>query len=132
MKNENIELTDQEIADKLEALKSNISEKIEEKKKPKESKKLIFLRKIGSVIKEKYDEGVSYKDLSKSIYEIFNVNVNEQTIRSFAHEELGIPKKKKQKAKEPSSTEPVKNKVFYEKKKDTPKAPEFVNKKELI
>jgi hypothetical protein len=60
-----------------------MNKKIEEKKKPKTSKKILFLREIGSVIKEKYDDGISYKDMSKSIEEIFSIKVNEQTIRAF-------------------------------------------------
>ncbi len=106
------ELNSKNIAEKMEALKANMSKKIEEKKQPKTSKKVLFLREIGSVIKEKYDDGISYKDMSKSIFEIFNIKVNEQTIRAFAHAELGIPKKAKKIA--PSSAEPVKNEVFFE------------------
>lgn len=107
-------ISSEDIAEKMEALKANMNEKIEEKSKPRESKKVLFLREIGSVIKEKYDDGISYKDMSKSIFEIFNFKVNEQTIRAFAHAELGIPKKIKKKSS--SSTEPVKNEVLYEEK----------------
>ncbi len=106
------ELNSKNIAEKMEALKANMSKKIEEKKQPKTSKKVLFLREIGSVIKEKYDDGISYKDMSKSIFEIFNIKVNEQTIRAFAHAELGIPKKAKKIA--PSSAKPVKNEVLFE------------------
>lgn len=47
------ELNSENIAKKMEALKANMNKKIEEKKKPKTSKKILFLREIGSVIKEK-------------------------------------------------------------------------------
>lgn len=52
-----------------------------------------FLSAISNKIKEALDSGVSYNRLSKMIHEIYGFKVSEQTLRSFAQIQLGIPKK---------------------------------------
>ena len=106
---QNIEkLTKQNISAKTEALKENMNQKIKDKHKPKESKELVFLRQIGSIIKDKYKEGLSYKDITRSIFEIFDIKINDYTIRTFAHIELNIPKK----GEESITTKVIDNKKY--------------------
>ena len=93
-------ITIEEIESKKDAFRVKIEESIELKKKGKISPTQQFLHQIKDLIKESIDNKISYKQISKDIYEIYNFKVNEQTIRIFAYNVLNIKKKTKDKYEE--------------------------------
>jgi ArsR family metal-binding transcriptional regulator len=84
-----------EINAKKNALDERINESIEQAKNGRKSPAKEFLAEISDSIKKAIDNGVSYTQLSKDIYAVYNFKVSEQTIRAFAHLVLGVPKRKK-------------------------------------
>ena len=90
------ELTSEEIANKIAELDAKIDDSIKNKSMGRRvSPAKTFLNEIKDLIKKAIDNEVSYKQLSKDILEVYNFKVSEQTIRAFAHNVLGIEKKKR-------------------------------------
>ena len=89
------ELTSEEIANKIAELDAKIDDSIKNKTIGRVSPAKTFLNEIKDLIKKAIDNEVSYKQLSKDILEVYNFKVSEQTIRAFAHNVLGIEKKKR-------------------------------------
>ena len=89
------ELTSEEIANKITELDAKIDDSIKNKTNGRNSPAKNFLNEIKDLIKKAIDNEVSYKQLSKDILEVYNFKVSEQTIRAFAHNVLGVEKKKR-------------------------------------
>ena len=86
-----IKTIDKELIDsKLDIFKAKIDEAKQSKRK---SPAREFLESISDTIKEAIVSDVSYRKLSSIIEEVYSFKVSEQTIRDFAHKELGIAKK---------------------------------------
>jgi len=85
----------EEINSKKDAFNAKIDESIKLKKRGKISPTQQFLHQIKDLIKKSRDNEISYKQISKDIYEVYNFKVNEQTIRIFAYNVLNIKKKTK-------------------------------------
>jgi len=85
-------LTGEEIEKKKDLLKEKIEEKIEENRRRLSPKKS-FLLGIKDEVKKALDKGMSYKQLSKIIHEVYKLKVSQTTLRNFAHDYLNIPKK---------------------------------------
>ena len=87
-------LTNAEINDKKEELKGKVKESIElAKSGVRSSPATDFLEEIKEIVKEALNNSVSYKQLSKNIYDVYSFKVSEQTIRAYAHSVLGVPKR---------------------------------------
>jgi cysteinyl-tRNA synthetase len=100
-------LTSDEINAKKEELKGKVKESIElVKSGVRSSPATDFLEEIKEVVKEALDNGVSYKLLSKNIYDVYAFKVSEQTIRAYAHSVLGVPKRSRNTKKTEVTTEP--------------------------
>lgn len=100
-------------SDEINAKKEELKKRIEESKekaKVRSSPAKEFLEQVKDVVKDGLDNGVSYTQLSKDIYAVYNFKVSEQTIRAFAHSVLGVPKRPKKSAS-PATTW-VKNEVL--------------------
>lgn len=91
------ELTSEQIASKKAELEAKINNSIEAKKMGRVSPAKKFLNEIQDLVKKAIESGVSYKQLSKDIFDIYNFKVSEQTIRSFAHNVLGVKKQTRSK-----------------------------------
>jgi len=89
------ELTSEEIANKIAELDAKIDNSIKNKTIGRVSPAKTFLNEIKDLVKKAIDNEVSYKQLSKDILEVYNFKVSEQTIRAFAHNVLGVEKKKR-------------------------------------
>ena len=85
-------LNREEIERKKDLLEQKIEEKIEENRRRLSPKKS-FLIGIGGEIKDALDKRVSYKQLSKVIFEVYKLKISETSIRDFAHSYLNVPKK---------------------------------------
>ena len=83
-------ITKELINSKLDEFKAKINEAKQGKRKSPAQE---FLESVSDTIKEAINSGVSYRKLSKIIEEVYSFNVSEQTIRSYAHNVLGIAKK---------------------------------------
>ena len=83
-------ITKELINSKLDEFKAKINEAKQSKRK---SPAREFLENISDTIKEAIVSDVSYRKLSSIIEEVYSFKVSEQTIRDFAHKELGIAKK---------------------------------------
>jgi len=94
------ELSKSEIEAKKEAFKQKLNDSINNSKVGKSSPAKTFLLEIQELIKKAIDNGVSYKQLSKDILDVYNFKVSEQTIRAFAQTVLGIKKQKRSKSVE--------------------------------
>ena len=109
------ELTSEKIASKKAELEAKINNSIEAKKMGRVSPAKKFLNEVQDLVKKAIESGVSYKQLSKDIFDIYNFKVSEQTIRSFAHNVLGVEKQtrkiNKNVIKATTSTTSVEDKV---------------------
>jgi len=83
-------ITKELINSKLDEFKAKITEAKQGKRKSPAQE---FLESVSDTIKEAINSSVSYRQLSKIIEEVYNFKVSEQTIRSYAHNVLGIAKK---------------------------------------
>lgn len=100
-------LTSDEINAKKEALKAKVEESKERAKTGvRSSPAMDFLREVKEIVKDALESGVSYKQLSKDIYDTYSFKVSEQSIRAFAHSALGIPKKSRNAKKDTKQTAP--------------------------
>ena len=99
--------------EEIEALKSDFKSELETinklEKEGKSSPKRNFLNSISEEIKISLDDGISYVAIKTAINKIYNVDVSTQIIADFAHNELGIAKRKKSLS---PSADGVKNKVL--------------------
>jgi len=100
-------ITKEEIRAKKEALKEKIAISKSEVGVVRASPATDFLNEISDLIKDALSNKVSYKQLSKDIFSVYSFKVSEQTIRLFAQNVLGVPKRKKIKR----ATAPVEDKV---------------------
>ena len=89
------ELTSEEIAKRKDELNAKIDDSIKNKTNGRNSPAKNFLNEVKDLVKKAIENEVSYKQLSKNILEVYNFKVSEQTIRAFAHNVLGIEKKKR-------------------------------------
>ena len=89
------ELTSEEIAKRKDELNAKIDDSIKNKTNGRNSPAKNFLNEVKDLVKKAIENEVSYKQLSKNILEVYNFKVSEQTIRAFAHNILGIEKKKR-------------------------------------
>jgi len=113
--------TKEEILAKKEELAKKAKETIEETKSGKRSSPITdFLNEIKEIIKEMIDNGVSYKKISKAIYDVYSFKVSEQTVRAFAHSTLGVPARKRSAVK-PETATPTKPKSSSEIKEEAAK-----------
>lgn len=99
--------TSDEINDKKEELKGKVKESIElVKSGARSSPATDFLEEIKEIVKEALDNSVSYKQLSKNIYDVYAFKVSEQTIRAYAHSVLGVPKRSRNTKRAEPKAEP--------------------------
>ena len=91
------ELTSEQIERKKAELEAKINDSIEAKKMGRVSPAKKFLNEVQDLVKKAIESGVSYKQLSKDIFDIYNFKVSEQTIRSFAHNVIGVEKQTRSK-----------------------------------
>jgi hypothetical protein len=100
--------------EEIEANKNNFAETLQEitkeEKEGKNSPKRTFLKNISDNIKEAIQNGTSFVGIKTAIKKVYGVDVSTQIIADFAHNELGIQKKKR--GKKGTSTEGVTGKVF--------------------
>ena len=94
----------EEIEKKKDLLEQKIEEKIEENRR-KISPKKSFLIGIQDEVRKAINQGISYKQLSKIIFEVYKFKVSETTLRDFSHSYLNIPKKTATTKKEEKETE---------------------------
>ena len=85
-------LNREEIEKKKDLLKEKIEEKIEENRRRLSPKKS-FLLGIKDEVRKAINQGISYKQLSKVIFEVYKLKISETSIRDFAHSYLNVPKK---------------------------------------
>ena len=85
--------------DTIKQKEAQLLEKAKEVKKQKAVRKSparILLENIGDTIKKLVvQEGLSYPDISRVIKDVYDVKISAQTIRTYAHDVLGIPKDEK-------------------------------------
>lgn len=104
-KQKNISL--EEIEAKKNDFMNLIQKSKNDAKKGRVSSKTVILEQMHDVIKDAYDNGVSFRQISKDIEDVFGVKVSETTIRLFA-QRVGIATHKKRN----SATAGNSNKVF--------------------
>jgi len=92
-----MELTEKQINSKKEKFEERINSSIEAKKAGKTNPTKKFLMEIKSLLKKAIENGVGYKQIAKDILEVYNFKVSEQTIRTFAYNELGVEKRTRKK-----------------------------------
>ena len=85
-------LNREEIERKKDLLEQKIEEKIEENRRRLSPKKS-FLLQIKDEVKKAIDKGMSFKQLSQVIFEVYKFKVSQTTLRDFSHSYLNIPKK---------------------------------------
>ena len=86
-------LTDEQIEQKKLELEARFKKSIEEKKQGRKSPAKKFLIQIEELVRTAIKNELSYRQIAKDIKDIYNFKISEQTIRSFAHNTLKIPKK---------------------------------------
>jgi len=118
---------------KTQAKKADLITKLkqsaEEAKNGRISPSKAFLGEVKDVVEEALDNNVSYKQLSKDIYDIYSFKISEATIRAFAYSTLGITPKKRKAKNTTVATEKAEPKTSLEIKKDMAKKVE--NKDEV-
>jgi len=111
--------TAEEIAEKKEALKAKIEVSKESAKNGRISPTQTFLKEVEDIIKDAINNQVSFTQIAKDIYAVFNFKVSTQTIRVFAQNHLGF--EKKQRVAKPKNDTP-KNESNEQKKSDRVKS----------
>ena len=86
------QLTKEEIEAKRDELKAKVSESKKKALVGRSSPAKDFLNEISDIVKDALKHNVSYKQLTKDIFDTYKFKVSEQTIRSFAHNVLGVEK----------------------------------------
>lgn len=110
-------LTKEEIEAKKEALKNKVSESKKKALVGRSSPAKDFLTEISDIVKDALNHNVSYKQLTKDIFDVYSFKVSEQTLRAFAQSVLGVKKGKKNNKKSIAAA-PVENKVLLTDNKD--------------
>ena len=87
--------TAEEIAEKKEALKAKIEVSKESAKNGRISPTQTFLKEVEDIIKDAIENQVSFTQIAKDIYAVFNFKVSAQTIRVYAQNHLGFEKKQR-------------------------------------
>ena len=109
-------ITIEEINSKKDAFNAKIEESIKLKKIGKISPTQQFLHQIKDLIKKSIDNKISYKQISKDIYDVYNFKVNEQTIRIFAYNVLNVKKKTKDRYEDDYTLNPQATDFFKKEK----------------
>lgn len=109
-------LTSEEIEAKKDELKAKINDSKKRAMAGRLSPAKDFLSQISDIIKDALKNNVSYKQLTKDIFDVYSFKVSEQTLRSFAQNALGVAKQKRRvsqaKTDSNNATAPVENKVL--------------------
>lgn len=93
-------LTKQEIESKKEAFSEQIKISSEKAKLGRISPSSEFLFEIKELVKKAIDNDVTYTQIVKDIYSIYNFQIGVQTLRVFCQTQLGVSKKVKSKKTE--------------------------------
>lgn len=88
MASKKVILSDEQIDKKMSDFETKINNSIESKKMGKVSPAKIFLAKVTHLLKKGLENGVSYKQLSKDIYDVYSFKVSEQTVRAFCRNNI--------------------------------------------
>ena len=92
------QLTKEEIEAKKDELKAKISESKKKALVGRSSPAKDFLNEISDILKDALKHNVSYKQLTKDIFDTYKFKVSEQTLRAFAKNVLGVSKQKRSKS----------------------------------
>jgi uncharacterized protein YydD (DUF2326 family) len=118
-------ITIAEINAKKQKLETTIAESINRAKSgSRVSPAMDFLEEIKELIENAIKNNVSYRELSKNIYDVYSFKVSEQSIRAFAHANLGIPKRSKNTKKQAENTQKIEAKI--------PKNPAIADENDLV
>lgn len=91
------QLTKEEIEAKKDELKAKVSESKKKALVGRSSPAKDFLNEISDIVKDGLKHNVSYKQLTKDIFDTYRFKVSEQTLRAFAQNVLGVEKQKRNK-----------------------------------
>ena len=81
--------------DEIRSKKQKLIEELEKLKQAKEkSTTRMLLDEISDVIKMYIQQGLSYRKISKAIYNTYSIRISESTIRAYTKNVLGIERKK--------------------------------------
>ena len=96
--------------DVIEQKKSKLKNELEKLKSQKYKSPIYeFLDEIKDIIKEYLEDGLSYRKISFAIEKTFSIRISETTIRAYAHNVLGISRKKSSKISKSSKKENIIN-----------------------
>ena len=84
------ELTSEEIVKKKSELESKIKSSIMNKKQGRQSPAKKFLTEIKDLVEIAINNGVSYSQLKKDIYDTYSFKISEQTIRSYVKNNIKV------------------------------------------
>lgn len=90
-----IKISDEQIAAKKDIFLSTIEREKELSVNGRSSEIQTFLNKIKELIETAVKQGLSYKQIAKSIYSTWNVRVSDQTVKRFSEKTLGIKKEQR-------------------------------------
>lgn len=114
-----IKVTDEQIAAKKDIFLSTIEREKELAMNGRSSEIQTFLNKIKELVETAVKQGLSYKQIAKSIYSTWNVKVSDQTVKRFAENTLGIKKEQRIK-KEVYQRQTIEAKPITERTKNEP------------
>lgn len=95
MAKSSIKITDEQIAAKKDIFLSTIEREKELAVNGRISEIQTFLNKIKELIETAVKQGLSYKQIAKSIYSTWNVRVSDQTVKRFSENILGLKKEQR-------------------------------------
>lgn len=96
-----IKISDKQIAAKKDIFLSTIEREKELTVNGRSSEIQMFLNKIKELVETAVKQGLSYKQIAKSIYATWNVKVSDQTVKRFSENTLGIKKEERVKKQTP-------------------------------
>lgn len=96
-----IKISDDQIAAKKDIFLSNIEKEKELAANGRVSHIQSFLNKIKELIEVAINDGLSYKQIARTIYSTWNVKVSDQTVKRFAENTLGVKKTKEKEKSAP-------------------------------
>lgn len=96
-----IKITDEQIAAKKDIFLTTIKREKELAAYGRVSHIQSFLNKIKDLIQVAISDGLSYKQIAKTIYSTWNVKVSDQTVKRFAENTLGVKKTKEKEKSAP-------------------------------
>ena len=106
-------LSKEEIEAKKEAFEKQINESATKAKLGRRSPANEFLLEVKVLVKKALDNNISYSQIVKDIYTIYNFKIGVATLRTFAQTQLGVEKKTRVKSTAPTTE---KNKVSLDTK----------------